>query len=161
MEMEVRTLPGKAPELMPRVADHRRALEAVTREVRTRKTEAQRRALLDADGNASAAALEQRQRMKDVEGRIRDGTKQVEEAQRLALETEQIGTGIMTDLHGQRETIQRARANVRVMGSNLDDARRRINNMTSRMLQNKVILYVVSGVLLLVILWILWVKLFG
>jgi vesicle transport through interaction with t-SNAREs protein 1 len=43
---------------------------------------------------------------------LEDGTKRLQESQRIALETEEQGASILTDLRGQREQIENARGTV-------------------------------------------------
>lgn len=47
---------------------------------------------------------------------LADGTRRLEESQRIALETEDIGADILRNLHGQREQIEHARETVRLSG---------------------------------------------
>eukprot|EP00919_Chromeraceae_sp_WS-2016_P070155 GHVR01166383.1.p1 GENE.GHVR01166383.1~~GHVR01166383.1.p1 ORF type:complete len:213 (+),score=49.23 GHVR01166383.1:58-696(+) len=128
LELEARTLPvGVGVDVLPRVSDHRKRLDSLSRDVRTKKMEAQRNALIQ-DG-VSASAIDGRERARKLEQQVADGTRQVEESTRVALETETVGYSVLEELRSQRETVDRSRANVRSMGSNLDEARRRINSM--------------------------------
>lgn len=53
--------------------------------------------------------LEQRQQLLSGTERLGRSSGRIRESQRIALETEQIGAGTLSDLHRQRETIQHTR----------------------------------------------------
>ena len=55
---------------------------------------------------------EQRQRLLDNSERVERTGRQLSAGYRIALETEEIGTEVLRDLHSQRETIHRARSRV-------------------------------------------------
>eukprot|EP00386_Alphamonas_edax_P012309 GDKI01038514.1.p1 GENE.GDKI01038514.1~~GDKI01038514.1.p1 ORF type:complete len:214 (-),score=76.08 GDKI01038514.1:285-926(-) len=161
MELEARTIPGKANELKPRVADHRRAFDTLARELREKKGDHEKRMLLSDDGRLSGGAVEQRQRLLGVEDKIKQSTKEVENAHRMALETEQVSVDIMGNLHTQRETIDRMRANMRDVGDGLNTARRTIGRMGQRMLKNRMMLYGIAVFVFIAIVYILWISIFG
>lgn len=68
-------------------------------------------------------------RLQATEGKIQEGTDMVNNATRLALETEEIGNDIVKDLHAQREVIQRTKANVAVVGQELDQANKTVKEI--------------------------------
>ena len=57
---------------------------------------------------------DQKQRLLDNGERLERGTKRLEVGYRVAIETEEIGNQILTDLNQQRETIQRTRNRVTI-----------------------------------------------
>merc|ERR1719377_153501 len=61
------------------------------------------------------------------------------EAKRQALETEQIGMDIMSDLKGQRDVILRTKANVAEVGANYGTAKRLLEGMLWRAKANRII----------------------
>lgn len=67
----------------------------------------------DADLEAADSATANRQRLLQGTATLEDGTRRLEESNRLALETEDLGADILRDLRGQREQIENSRDTVR------------------------------------------------
>jgi vesicle transport through interaction with t-SNAREs 1 len=65
-------------------------------------------------GDASSAGFQedQRQRLLDNTEKIERTGRQLQAGYRIALETEEVGSAVLRDLHSQRETIQRTRNRV-------------------------------------------------
>lgn len=65
-------------------------------------------------GDASSAGFQedQRQRLLDNTEKIERTGRQLQAGYRIALETEEVGSAVLRDLHSQRETIQRSRNRV-------------------------------------------------
>ena len=55
----------------------------------------------------------QAQRLLGVSDQLSDGQRRLEDSHRIALETEDLGAGILRDLRGQRDTLEHTRDNVR------------------------------------------------
>ena len=68
---------------------------------------------ITADSPYAAASTDARTRLLQGNASLADGSRRLEESQRIALETEDIGAGILRDLGTQREQIQHARETVR------------------------------------------------
>lgn len=62
--------------------------------------------------------------MANTTDKLRGGTSTLMDAHTRLEETVSVGEGIMGELHRNRETLTRARGNVGVVGSTLDEARR-------------------------------------
>lgn len=73
----------------------------------------------------------------------------LEEARRLAFETEDIGQGVLSDLAAQRETILHTMESTRTIGSELNAARQSLNRLIAVAQRNRLITIVVGAVLLL------------
>lgn len=67
----------------------------------------------DADLEAADSATANRQRLLQGTASLEDGTRRLEESNRLALETEDLGADILRDLRSQREQIENSRDTVR------------------------------------------------
>lgn len=72
-------------------------------------------------------------------------TRRLEEAKIQALESEDIGTGLLGDLATQRETILRARGNMRTVGFELSSARRSLDNMLMMAQRNRIMTNVIAA----------------
>ncbi|KAF9185967.1 hypothetical protein BGZ51_002311 [Haplosporangium sp. Z 767] len=78
----------------------------------------------------------------------------------LMLTTEALGAGILTDLRGQREQIVYTRNTLLEADSNIDKSSRTLKAMARRMATNKLITASIIGVLVFLILFVLYRKIF-
>jgi len=90
----------------------------------------------------------QKQSLIDNTEKLERGNRRLEVGYKVAIETEQIGNQIMTDLNEQRETIQRTRARLRDTDDELGISGRVLNRMVLRIMQNRL---VIVGVVLLIL----------
>ncbi|XP_023223039.1 vesicle transport through interaction with t-SNAREs homolog 1A-like [Centruroides sculpturatus] len=95
---------------------------------------------------------------KELKTQLLDNTERLERSSRklhtgykISVETEQIGAEILNDLHSQRETIQKARQKLRETDDDLGKSSRILTGMIRRVIQNRVILFVVGSIILCVI----------
>lgn len=63
-------------------------------------------------GASPSPAYAQHTRLLSATDQLADGQRRLEESQRIALETEGLGTGILENLRGQRDTLTRTRDTV-------------------------------------------------
>jgi vesicle transport through interaction with t-SNAREs protein 1 len=81
----------------------------------------------------------------------------LENGYRMILESEETGKSILSDLFGQRETLQRTRDRLREANLNLGKSSRLAGTMTLRLIQNKIILFgIISFLVLFVLLFTYW-----
>ncbi|KAF9452443.1 V-snare-domain-containing protein [Macrolepiota fuliginosa MF-IS2] len=92
---------------------------------------------------------------------LEDGTKRLQESQRIALETEEQGADILTNLRGQREQIENARNTLWRADTAIDRASGTVKKMIRRMYQQRAVTYAIITVLILLIVIIIWEKLSG
>lgn len=69
-----------------------------------------------ADLEANNSSQAQRQRLLQGTSTLEDGQRRLEESNRIALETEDLGADILRDLRGQREQIEHSRDTVSSKG---------------------------------------------
>ena len=72
--------------------------------------------------------------------------------------TQDLGAGILANLHSQRETIVRSRDTLHGADDNITKARKILSSMSKRMLQNKLIMFGIIGTLLAAIILIIYFK---
>ncbi|EJD41301.1 V-snare-domain-containing protein [Auricularia subglabra TFB-10046 SS5] len=161
MEVEIHGMPASIKSQFQ--ARARQAKADLARLKKTARELSQRSELL---GSRSPAAddpynTDARTRLLAGTETLADGTRRLEESQRLALETEDIGTDILRNLHGQREQIEHARDTLRTADSSIDKASGTLKTMIRRMYQQRVITGAIIAVLVLVILIILYEKIFA
>ncbi|KIJ70205.1 hypothetical protein HYDPIDRAFT_104881 [Hydnomerulius pinastri MD-312] len=92
---------------------------------------------------------------------LEDGTRRLQESQRIALETEDQGAEILMNLRAQREQIENARDTLRTADTAIDRASGTLKKMIRRMYQQRVVTAAIIVVLVLLIAIIIWEKLFG
>lgn len=80
----------------------------------------------------SGTAQAQRQRLLQGTDKLQDGTRRLEESHRIALETEDIGAGILSNLRGQREQIENTRDTLYRADNSIDRASGTLKQMIRR-----------------------------
>ncbi|XP_077394681.1 vesicle transport through interaction with t-SNAREs homolog 1B [Festucalex cinctus] len=74
---------------------------------------------------------------------LNNASQSIERSQRLAAETEHIGTDIIEELGGQREQLDRTRDRLVNTGENLSRSRKILRSMSRRLMTNKLLLAVI------------------
>ena len=152
MDLEVRDMPSASRQTSNvRVRSYHDELQRLQKDFRRSQVQladaAQGRdELLGPDDAANSE--DQRERLLQNTEKMTKSTNRLEEGYRMALETEEIGRGIMDNLHRDRETITRARDRLRGVDQDLGRSGRILNGMVRRVYQNRIILTVV-GLLML------------
>ncbi|GAA5979332.1 hypothetical protein JCM5350_006971 [Sporobolomyces pararoseus] len=98
-------------------------------------------------GASPSPAYAQHTRLLSATDQLADGQRRLEESQRIALETEGLGTGILENLRGQRDTLTRTRDTLYEADGSVDRAANTIKKMVTRMQQQKAVTYAIIGVL--------------
>lgn len=76
---------------------------------------------------------------------------------KVALETEEIGTTILSDLYSQRETIERARDRLRDANTDLRTSSRVLTGMMRRIMANKFLLFGLGAFMFLFIIFVIYI----
>jgi vesicle transport through interaction with t-SNAREs protein 1 len=92
---------------------------------------------------------------------LSDGSRRLEGAQRLALETEDVGADILRNLRGQREQIEHSRDVLVQADGSIDRASGTLKKMVWRMYQQKAVTYAIIAILVVLIGLVVWSKLRG
>lgn len=145
MEMEARSFsPDRSRQLLTKVKEFKADLAAL-------KVDAKKVAGAGAPGAAARAELGlsddyystsagQRERMLAGTERISKTGDRIKQGQQQLLETEELGSSILGDLHRQRETIGHARDTLHGADDNIATARRVLASMSRRLMTNKLIM---------------------
>ncbi|KAL1983453.1 hypothetical protein VTN96DRAFT_10359 [Rasamsonia emersonii] len=102
--------------------------------------------------------LEQRQQLLSGTERLERSSARLQESQRIALETEDIGRSTLADLHQQRETIERTRMNLHQSEGYVDTSIKTLKGMARRMATNRIITIAIITVLILLIIAVIYSK---
>jgi vesicle transport through interaction with t-SNAREs protein 1 len=90
---------------------------------------------------------------------LEDGTRRLQESQRIALETEGQGADILMNLRQQREQIENSRNILYTADTSIDRASGTLKKMIRRMYQQRMVTAIIIIVLVLLIAIIMWEKL--
>ncbi|RDB22880.1 Vesicle transport through interaction with t-SNAREs 1A [Hypsizygus marmoreus] len=91
---------------------------------------------------------------------LEDGSKRLQESHRIALETENQGADILLNLRQQREQIENARGTLQTADSSIDRASGTLKKMIRQMYKQRVVTGAIVAILVLLIVIIIWSKLF-
>ncbi|KAL2799204.1 t-SNARE [Aspergillus keveii] len=102
--------------------------------------------------------LEQRQQLLSGTDRLERSSARLQESQRIALETEDIGRNTLADLNMQRETIQHAHGRLQASEGHVDTSIKTLRGMARRMATNRLITIAIITVLILLIFAVIYSK---
>ncbi|KAL0115864.1 hypothetical protein PUN28_011026 [Cardiocondyla obscurior] len=121
MELEVRGMNGAARDrLRARVESHRAELKRLTQEFQAAKKPKEDAIEITVEETWDNNVTEdQTKRLLDASERIERSGRTLQNGYRMALETEEIGSQVLKELHEQRETIQRGRGRVSCTNINI------------------------------------------
>lgn len=105
----------------------------------------------DDDYDDISVSEDQKRRLLDNSERLERSGNHLTNAYRIAVETEEIGNGVLRDLENQRETLTRARGRLRDTDNELGRSSRLLNTMVMRYMRDKFVLVGIGAVFLLVI----------
>lgn len=98
-------------------------------------------------GQDTAPGAEQRCAARGSTEMLERSSRQLEEARRVALETEGISEGVMSDLAAQRDTILHMKDSMRTVDAELSAARQSLNRMILMAQRNRVMTLAIAAVL--------------
>ncbi|CAI7566822.1 Vesicle transport v-SNARE protein vti1 [Penicillium manginii] len=102
--------------------------------------------------------VEQRQQLLSGTERLERSSARLQDSQRMALETEDIGRGVLGDLYVQRQTIQHTRDNLHQSEGYVDTSIKTLRGMARRMATNRIITIAIITVLVLLIVAVIYSK---
>ncbi|KAL7580252.1 hypothetical protein ACA910_012989 [Epithemia clementina (nom. ined.)] len=147
MALEARTL--KQPALIQRVKDYKSKHYQLVQQF-------ERDSLLAGQSSNVGASRSHQERMKQTEDMLSNQNETLERSLRSIQETEQIAMEITEELSNNRETLMSAHGRVKDVSSLTGRARRLLNTMTARAIQQKMVLYAVGGGLVVAFVLIIW-----
>ena len=128
MDVEVRTMPASQKTKTQSQIKIFRAeitrLKAELRKAANSMSANERDQLLDGHEDFSAASHDQRQRLLQGTDTLNNSSARIDEAQRIAAESENIGREVLTNLHGQREQIIRSSNSVKETNTYLGESKK-------------------------------------
>lgn len=152
MDLEVRDIPpqsrGMYSSRMRSYKQEMEKLETDFKRSRIAYSDEVRNELLGDDGNSSES---QRAHLLDNTEKLERSSRRLEAGYQIAVETEQVGQEILENLSHDREKIQRARERLRETDADLGKSSRILTGMLRRIIQNRILLFVLGAVILFTI----------
>lgn len=162
MRIEKETIPSaNRPKVNARFRNFLTDIDEVKRKLKSLADD--RRALFgdryrDEPDSINDQHLEQRQQLLSGTERLGRSSARLQESQRIALETEDIGRGTLADLNQQRETIQHTRMGLLESEGYVDRSVKTLRGMARRMATNRIITISIITVLILLIFAVIYSK---
>lgn len=165
LELEMQSSP---PSVRPQLATHLTSARNDLHKLKTQLREA-RIAIAGAgerdremlfSGIGGHRETQQRADTVDVVSTLEKGGNIIQNSRRLMAETEMIGVGILEDLHNQRQTIIRARDNVRGVGEGLEESSGVLGTMQRRAIVNRIMIWIVLAGIGVACLGVLYARIF-
>ncbi|XP_051273327.1 vesicle transport through interaction with t-SNAREs homolog 1A isoform X4 [Dicentrarchus labrax] len=140
MDLEVREIPIQSRAMYnSRLKSYKQEVEKLEKDFKRSRiaySDEVRNELLGDDASSSENQLiklrEERAHLLDNTEKLERSSRRLEAGYQIAVETEQVGQEILTNLHGDREKIQRARERLRETDANLGKSSRILTGMLRR-----------------------------
>ncbi|XP_059387133.1 vesicle transport through interaction with t-SNAREs homolog 1A-like isoform X1 [Carassius carassius] len=169
MDLEVREIPIQSRGMYSsRLKSYKQEMEKLEKDFKRSRiaySDEVRNELLGDDGGSSESQLiklrEERAHLLDNTERLERSSRRLEAGYQIAVETEQVGQEILTNLHSDREKIQRSRDRLRETDANLGKSSRILTSMLRRIIQNRVLVFILGAIILLTIVLAIYFNLRG
>ncbi|XP_035218465.1 vesicle transport through interaction with t-SNAREs homolog 1A-like isoform X2 [Stegodyphus dumicola] len=150
MDLEVKGMPpASRQKYQIRLKSYVAELSLLDKELRARIVHRDENLARDELFEGDYVKDDQKQRLLDNTERLERSSRQLEGGYKLAVEAEQIGAQILTDLSSQRETIKKSKSRVQETNYDLGKSSRIVNGMIRGLKQQKMVLYAVAAVVVL------------
>ncbi|XP_074476466.1 vesicle transport through interaction with t-SNAREs homolog 1A isoform X1 [Sebastes fasciatus] len=169
MDLEVREIPIQSRAMYNgRLKSYKQEIEKLEKDFKRSRiaySDEVRNELLGDEASSSENQLiklrEERAHLLDNTEKLERSSRRLEAGYQIAVETEQVGQEILSNLHGDREKIQRARERLRETDANLGKSSRILTGMLRRIIQNRVLVFVLGAIILLTIILAIYFNLRG
>ncbi|XP_029953207.1 vesicle transport through interaction with t-SNAREs homolog 1A isoform X1 [Salarias fasciatus] len=169
MDLEVRDIPIQSRAMYnSRLKSYKQEMEKLEKDFKRSRiaySDEVRNELLGDDAGSSENQLiklrEERAHLLDNTEKLERSSRRLEAGYQIAVETEQVGQEILSNLHSDREKIQRARERLRETDANLGKSSRILTGMLRRIIQNRVLVFILGAIILLTIILAIYFNLRG
>jgi vesicle transport through interaction with t-SNAREs protein 1 len=171
MDLEARSMqtPAVKDPMAVKLREYKNELARLKREAATafrsvshaQRDRAQLLAGAELDDLNAPTSSSQRERILQATSRLDQTGDRIREGKRTLLDTEELGVSILQDLHRQRDVISSARETIHGADDTLSKSRKILSNMGRRILQNKLLMYGIIGMLVLAIALVAYFKVGG
>lgn len=164
MQVEARTADSSTKQVwLQKVRGCKAQLANLRDDFQTVQSRVEREALLltsNEDVSSSSTSdynsNKQRERLLQTSNQLRKQNQTLENAQRILVETEEVAMEITTELGRNREKIASAHQRVRDVSGLTNQARRIVQSMSKREVQQKLLMYLVAALLVIAVIVILY-----
>ncbi|CAJ1080344.1 vesicle transport through interaction with t-SNAREs homolog 1A isoform X1 [Xyrichtys novacula] len=169
MDLEVREIPIQSRAMYnTRLKSYKQEVEKLEKDFKRSRiaySDEVRNELLGDDASSSENQLiklrEERAHLLDNTEKLERSSRRLEAGYQIAVETEQVGQEILSNLHSDREKIQRARERLRETDANLGKSSRILTGMLRRIIQNRILIFILGAIILLTIILAIYYNLRG
>ncbi|KAK9858415.1 hypothetical protein WJX84_005747 [Apatococcus fuscideae] len=163
MEMEARSFsPDKSRSMLAKVREYKADLQRIRTDLQSAGAAAPggaaARAELGLGDDYYQTSSGQRERMLQTTERLGKTGDRIQQGRQQLLETEELGAGILQNLHSQRQTITHARDTLHGADDNIAKSRRILAGMSRRIMTNKVVMFGIIGLLVAAIIIVIYFK---
>ncbi|KAA0725061.1 Vesicle transport through interaction with t-SNAREs -like protein 1A [Triplophysa tibetana] len=162
MDLEVREIPIQSRGMFnSRLKSYKQEMEKLEKDFKRSRiaySDEVRNELLREDGGSSET---QRAHLLDNTESLERSSRRLDAGYQIAVETEQVGQEILTNLATDREKIQRSRDRLRETDANLGKSSRILTGMLRRIIQNRILVFILGAIILLTIVLALYFNLRG
>ncbi|KAM9336868.1 vesicle transport through interaction with t-SNAREs homolog 1A isoform 2-T2 [Symphorus nematophorus] len=169
MDLEVREIPIQSRAMYnSRLKSYKQEMEKLEKDFKRSRiaySDEVRNELLGDDASSSENQLiklrEERAHLLDNTEKLERSSRRLEAGYQIAVETEQVGQEILSNLHSDREKIQRARERLRETDANLGKSSRILTGMLRRIIQNRILVFILGAIIVLTIILAIYFNLRG
>ncbi|KAM6951226.1 vesicle transport through interaction with t-SNAREs homolog 1A isoform 1-T1 [Aplochiton taeniatus] len=169
MDLEVREIPIQSRGMYnSRLKSYKQEMDKLEKDFKRSRiaySDEVRNELLGADGGSSENQLiklrEERAHLLDNTEKLERSSRRLEAGYQIAVETEQVGQEILSNLSTDREKIQKARERLRETDANLGKSSRILTGMLRRIIQNRVLVFILGAIIVLTIVLAIYFNLRG
>ncbi|XP_037318705.2 vesicle transport through interaction with t-SNAREs homolog 1A isoform X1 [Pungitius pungitius] len=159
MDLEAREIPIQSRAMYnSRLKSYKQEIEKLAKDFKRSRiaySDEVRNELLGDEASSSENQLiklrEERAHLLDNTEKLERSSRRLEAGYQIAVETEQVGQEILSNLNSDREKIQRARERLRETDANLGKSSRILTGMLRRIIQNRVLVFILGAIILLTI----------
>ncbi|KAG5267164.1 hypothetical protein AALO_G00218730 [Alosa alosa] len=162
MDLEVREIPAQSRAMYStRLRSYKQEMDKLEKDFKRSRIAYSDEVRTELLGEDAASSESQRAHLLDNTEMLERSSRRLAAGYQIAVETEQVGQEILSNLHSDREKIQRSRDRLRETDANLGKSSRILTAMLRRIIQNRVLVFILGAILLLVIVLAVFFKMRG
>ncbi|XP_031438801.1 vesicle transport through interaction with t-SNAREs homolog 1A isoform X1 [Clupea harengus] len=166
MDLEVREIPAQSRAMYStRLRSYKQEMDKLEKDFKRSRIAYSDEVRTDLLGEDGASSESQLIKLREERAHLLDNTEMLERSSRrlaagyqIAVETEQVGQEILSNLNSDREKIQRSRDRLRETDANLGKSSRILTAMLRRIIQNRILIFILGAIFLLVIVLAIFFK---
>ncbi|XP_031438802.1 vesicle transport through interaction with t-SNAREs homolog 1A isoform X2 [Clupea harengus] len=159
MDLEVREIPAQSRAMYStRLRSYKQEMDKLEKDFKRSRIAYSDEVRTDLLGEDGASSESQRAHLLDNTEMLERSSRRLAAGYQIAVETEQVGQEILSNLNSDREKIQRSRDRLRETDANLGKSSRILTAMLRRIIQNRILIFILGAIFLLVIVLAIFFK---